>query len=247
LNNCAFFKHWIAWDAPTSPMGKSLQPGHYGILFYTKKPIGSKIYELRHPHKRDRINDRLLKDYGGKKDGLHPFGPLISDVWTEIHRIKHNKSRDKHPCQLPIHLLERLILLTTDENDVVLDPFSGTGTTAIAAKKLGRNYIGFELDEEYVSISKSKLKKTQENMKLGNAWVSWYLDDVVTIRNNDWDEIKKYYIIPSSMREIDKTKIQLLTKKRIKKQKNNNIDLLNFNISYNPSVNQKKIYAKGSF
>ena len=123
LNKLAHFKHWISWEAPTSPMGKSLQPSHYGILFYTKKIKDSKIYELRHPHKRDRKQGFLLKDYGGKKNGLHPFGPLISDVWTDIHRIKHNKNRDAHPCQLPIHLLDRIILMTTDENDIVLDPF----------------------------------------------------------------------------------------------------------------------------
>ena len=135
LNKFAHFKHWIAWDAPTAPMGKSLQPAHYGILFYTKEAKGTKIYELRYPHKRDRKQGFLWKDYGGKKDGLHPFGPLISDVWTDIHRVKHNSKRDPHPCQLPLHLLDRLILLTTDENDIVLDPFSGTGTTAIAAKR----------------------------------------------------------------------------------------------------------------
>ena len=136
LNKHAYFKHWISWDAPTAPMGKSLQPAHYGILFYTKEPKGAKIYELRHPHKRDRKQGYLLKDYGGKKDGLHPFGPLVSDVWTDIHRIKHNGKRDQHPCQLPVHLLDRLVLMVTDENDIILDPFSGTGTTAISAKRL---------------------------------------------------------------------------------------------------------------
>jgi site-specific DNA-methyltransferase (adenine-specific) len=143
LNEFAHFKHWISWDAPTAPMGRSLQPAHYGILFYGKSEKDTKINELRYPHKRDRKQGYLLKDYGGKKDKLHPFGPLVSDVWTDIHRIKHNKNRDLHPCQLPIHLLDRLILLSTDENDIVLDPFSGTGTTAISAKRLGRKYIGF--------------------------------------------------------------------------------------------------------
>ena len=99
LNKFAHFKHWIAWDAPTAPMGKSLQPAHYGILFYTKEAKGAKIYELRYPHKRDRKQGFLWKDYGGKKDGLHPFGPLVSDVWTDIHRVKHNSKRDPHPCQ----------------------------------------------------------------------------------------------------------------------------------------------------
>jgi len=152
-------------------MGKSLQPAHYGILFYTKEIKGTKIYELRHPHKRDRKQGYLWKDYGGKKDGLHPFGPLVSDVWTDIHRIKHNGKRDPHPCQLPIHLMDRLILLTTDENDIVLDPFSGTGTTAISAKRLGRKYIGFELDKEYAEISQLKLKQVKPNSKIGENWV----------------------------------------------------------------------------
>ena len=90
-------------------MGKSLQPSHYGILYYVKDIKQTKFYELRYPHKRCRKCGYLLKDYGGKKQGLHPFGPLLSDVWTDIHRIKHNKYRDEHPCQLPIHLLERII------------------------------------------------------------------------------------------------------------------------------------------
>ncbi len=219
LNKYAYFKHWIAWDAPTAPMGKSLQPAHYGILFYGKKPKGTKIYELRYPHKRDRKQGYLLKDYGGKKDKLHPFGPLVSDVWTDIHRIKHNKKRDPHPCQLPVHLLDRLILLTTDEGDIVLDPFSGTGTTAISAKRLGRKFIGFELDKEYVEISKKKLEAVEPNYKLGESWVSFYLKNVVTIINDDWDKLKKYFIIPEPMRTIDFKKTVLKDKKLIPKEK----------------------------
>lgn len=217
LNKLAYFKHWISWDAPTAPMGKSLQPAHYGILFYTKEAKGAKIYELRHPHKRDRIQGYLLKDYGGKKDQLHPFGPLVSDVWTDIHRIKHNKKRDPHPCQLPIHLIDRLILMTTDENDIILDPFSGTGTTAISAKRLGRKYIGFELDKKYVEISQQKLERTEPNYKLGESWVSFYLNDIVTIRNNDWNNLKKYFSIPNPLRNIDFERAKLIDKKLLPK------------------------------
>ncbi len=219
LNKFAHFKHWISWDASTAPMGKSLQPAHYGILFYSKKEKGTKIYELRYPHKRDRKQGYLLKDYGGKKDKLHPFGPLVSDVWTDIYRIKHNKNRDPHPCQLPTHLLDRLILLSTDENNIILDPFSGTGTTAISAKRLGRKYIGFELDKEYVEISKRKLEVVKPNYKLGENWVSFYLNDIITIRNNDWDSLKKYFVVPEPMRTIDFNKTKLTDKKLIPKEK----------------------------
>ena len=203
LNQRADFKHWISWDAPTSPMGKTLQPNHYGILFYAKDAKQLKFYEVRYPHKRDRKSTYLLKDYGGKKSGLHPFGSLVSDIWTDIHRVKHNKYRDEHPCQLPIHLLERLILMTTDEADVVLDPFSGTGTTAIAAKRLGRNYIGLELDRDYVEISQQKLARVAANSKLGDCWVSFYLDKVVTLRDNDWEYLQNFFHLPPQPEQVD--------------------------------------------
>ena len=213
LNKKADFKHWISWDAPTAPMGKTLQPSHYGILFYAKKQKELKFYEVRYPHKRDRKTGILLKDYGGKKASLHPFGPLVSDVWTDIHRIKHNKKRDPHPCQLPIHLLERLILMTTDENDIILDPFMGTGTTAIAAKNLGRKFIGFEIDQNYVEISMKKVMNITTESKIGNVWISFYLDEPRTIRNIDWENLSKYFLIPEDLREIDFQKIELLNKR----------------------------------
>ncbi len=209
LNEAAHFKHWISWDAPTAPMGKSLQPSNYGILFYTKEQKGAKIYELRHPHKRERKTSYLTKDYGGKKYLLHPFGPLVSDVWNDIHRIRHSKHRDEHPCQLPIQLLDRLILLATDEGDVVFDPFMGTGTTAIAAKRLGRKYLGFELDPAYHEIANKKVQQTKSNFKVNDVWVSFYLENIVTIRDKDWEVLSKYFVIPEDPKDIDFTKITL--------------------------------------
>lgn len=209
LNEYADFKHWIAWQAPTSPMGKSLQPAHYGILFYAKDFKKTKIYEIRMPHERERKSDYLRKDYGGKKAGIHPFGPLVSDVWVDIHRIKHNKYRDEHPCQLPLPLLERLILMTTDEGAIVLDPFVGTGTTAVAAKKLGRNYIGFDIDAKYKKISMDNLKKVEIDSKIGEFWVSFHLGEIRTLRNKDWPELERYFEIPDNMKDIDFTKIKI--------------------------------------
>ena len=211
LNELADFKHWISWNAPTAPMGKTLQPAHYGILFYAKDARQLTFYEIRHPHKRERKSTYLLKDYGGKKKLLHPFGSLVSDVWTDIHRIKHNKYRDKHPCQLPIHLMERILLMASDEGAIVLDPFSGTGTTAIAAKRLGRNYIGIDLDPTYVNIAKNRLTQESPSSKLGDCWVSFYLDQVVSLRNNDWDCVKKYFAFPSDPRDTDFTPAVLNT------------------------------------
>jgi site-specific DNA-methyltransferase (adenine-specific) len=182
LNQIAYFRHWIAWDAMSAPLGKTLLPAHYGILFYSKQAKGTKFFEVRAPHKTCRECGAFLKDYGGKKDQMHPFGMLVSDVWTDIHRIRHNKRRDPHPCQLPIHLLERLILMTTDEGDLVLDPFLGTGTTAIAAKRLSRHYIGVELDPLYTQVARDKLARTQPTRYEGIP-VSLFLGKIQSIRD----------------------------------------------------------------
>lgn len=208
LNEFATFRHWIAWDAPTAPMGKTLQPSHYGILFYAKNPKENKFYEIRYPHKRCRKCGYLLKDYGGKKKILHPFGPLVSDTWSDIHRIRHNKHRDAHPCQLPVHLLERLILMSTDEGDVILDPFIGTGTTAVAAARLGRNVIGIDVDSEYVDITCRKFAQEAPYPKIGDVWVSFYRGEIVTIADKDWELLKPYFIIPADVKHIDFEKIR---------------------------------------
>ncbi|GJQ48551.1 methyltransferase [Candidatus Kuenenia stuttgartiensis] len=224
LNKLTDFKHWISWDASSGPMGKTLQPSHYGILYYAKDAKQNKFYEIRYPHKRCRKCKYLLKDYGGKKAGLHPFGPLISDVWTDIHRIKHNKYRDEHPCQLPIHLLERIILMSTDEGDIVLDPFVGTGTTVVAAKRIGRSYIGFDIDEKYIKNAQFKLLRENPNSKIGNIWVSWFLDGLTTIRDKDWEELSQNYFIPEPRNEIDSTVIKFIRTKEISSKSKNKLN-----------------------
>lgn len=167
LNKIAVFKHWIAWDSMSTPLGKTLLPAHYGILFYTKNSKGFKFNELRSPHKKCRNCKEMIKDYGGKKSQINPHGTLLSDVWTDIHRIRHKTRRDNHPCQLPEPLLERLILMTTEEGDAILDPFIGAGTTALAAKRLGRNYIGIDIDSKYKKIVGDKIKKVHYRMSNG--------------------------------------------------------------------------------
>lgn len=211
LNEVAIFRHWIAWDAMGSPLGKTLLPNHYGILYYVKSDK-FKFYDIRMMHKRCRKCHYILQDYGGKKNQLHQFGPLISDVWTDIHRIRHKKRRDEHPCQLPIHLLERLLLMTTDEGDIVLDPFIGTGTTAIAAKRLGRKFIGIDVDPKYVEITNKKLELEEPTM-ISEYYVSSFLDKLITIRDKDWDKIKEAFIVPHNPLELEKREIYLIKHK----------------------------------
>jgi site-specific DNA-methyltransferase (adenine-specific) len=215
LNKHAYFRHWIAWDAMSTPLGKTLLPAHYGILFYSKcEGKDTKFYEVRAPHKKCRVCAAYLRDYGGKTDQRHPFGYLVSDVWKDVHRIRHSKRRDPHPCQLPIPLLERLILMTTDEGDVVLDPFLGTGTTAIAAKRLNRHYIGIELSELYVKVAQEKLDSEKAPTLFQGYPVSMYLDEIRSIRDVDASKL-----LPKQLTSQEKKR------KRTKKQPSQQMEL----------------------
>lgn len=114
--------------------------------------------------------------------------------------------------------MDRLILMVTDENDIVLDPFSGTGTTAISAKRLGRQYIGFELDKKYAEISQQKLELVKPIYKIGDNWVSFYLKNIVTIRNIDWKTLEPYFEVPNPARTIDFQKTKLKSSVKIPKE-----------------------------
>lgn len=184
LNELAEFRHWIAWNSNGRPLGKTLQPAHYGILFYTKTRK-NKFYDVRAPHKACRHCGEYAKDYGGKEYLRHAFGCQISDVWDDIHRVRHASKRiASHPCQLPVHLIERMILMTTDEGDIMLDPFCGSGAGGVAAKQMGRRYIGAELDPAYQKEAQRKLRQA-EPVKTGNAYLSLHLGKIVSIRDKD--------------------------------------------------------------
>ena len=179
------FRHWIAWNSNARPLGKTLQPAHYGILFYTKSR-DSKFYNVRAPHQKCRKCDEFLKDYGGKKHQRHYFGYQVSDVWSDIHRVRHRRKRiADHPCQLPVHLIERLLLLSTDPGDVLFDPFCGGGSAAVAAKQLNRRYIGAEIDASYAEISNQKYQEAKHVTDETGAFVSVHLGKVVSIRDID--------------------------------------------------------------
>jgi len=178
---------WIVWNEPGSPKGRYLYANHYGILWIAKSPQ-IKFYNLRVPHKFCRSCHALLKDYGGKKNQINEFGTLLSDVWDDIHRYKHHRRRDKHPNQLPEPLLERILLMSADKGDLILDPMVGVGTTCVAAKKLGMHFIGIDIDEEYCNIAREKLSKTIET-KVNGVYVSIFMNKIVSVRNRDVPKI----------------------------------------------------------
>jgi modification methylase len=114
-------------------------------LLWCSKSEGSKKYTFNH---------RLMKKYNK--------GKQMTSVWqiglcTGSERIKGADGKKVHSTQKPEELLKRVILSSTVKDDIVLDPFFGTGTTGVAAKKLGRRFIGIERDADYVDIAQNRI------------------------------------------------------------------------------------------
>ena len=97
------------------------------------------------------------------KDKKLSAGKIPTDVWTKNNHTTSAEYAGWHPTQKPIELLERIIKAHTKEGDSVLDIFSGSGSTMIAADKCGRRFVGSEFDEEYYHKSLDRLEKLRKH------------------------------------------------------------------------------------
>jgi len=86
-------------------------------------------------------------------------GKQMKDVWTSPLTPKCEKTEGKHPTQKPLFLLERIILAASQEGDVILDPFCGSGTTGVAAIRNNRKFIGIDINEEYLKLAVRRIQK----------------------------------------------------------------------------------------
>lgn len=85
---------------------------------------------------------------------------------TNVWKLNATRHITKHPTEKPEKLLERIILIGSKENDVILDPFMGSGTTGVVAKKLNRKFIGIEIDKNYFNMAKERIQKTSFMKKI---------------------------------------------------------------------------------
>ncbi|MEW6230035.1 MAG: site-specific DNA-methyltransferase, partial [Bacillota bacterium] len=99
--------------------------------------------------------------YKGPKAGQYscnPLGKNPGDVW-DIPNVKHNHvEKTIHPCQFPVELIERLVLCMTDAGGLVVDPYIGVGTTAVAAVMHGRRAAGADIKSEYLEIARKRVE-----------------------------------------------------------------------------------------
>lgn len=140
------FNSWITWHY-TQGLGKTkgFSPRHDDILMFTKtEKYIFNLDDIRVPQKYYRSVNNMR--------GANP-----GDVWQFSHVHYCNENRQNHPTQKPEGLIERMVLASSNENDMVLDPFSGSGTTLRVCQQLNRNCIGIELNPEYIDSTKQRL------------------------------------------------------------------------------------------
>jgi len=156
-------RNWIIWHYTFGQQAKKKFARSHTHIFYfvnDKKNYTFNDNAVRVPSARQLV-------YEDKR--ANPAGKLPDDVWDEFSRVcgTFKERAGWHGCQMPEKLLTRIILASSNESDCVLDPFSGSGTTAAAAIGLGRNYTGIEISEEYVRNANKRLAKLKSQKSQG--------------------------------------------------------------------------------
>lgn len=133
---------------------KTNPPPNLGCRCFTHSTETILWAKKKHKKAKQTFNYALMKEING--------GKQMKDVWTGSLTKPSEKKEGKHPTQKPEYLLERIILATSNEGDILLDPFCGSGTTGVVSKKYHRKFIGFDNNVGYLQISKKRLEKKNE-------------------------------------------------------------------------------------
>lgn len=137
-------------------------------IWFCTKSNDYKFYVDRVKMKRKvlapyRNEDGKPKDWEDKDGGKYRL-TFPSNMWTDLTvPFWSMPENTDHPTQKPEKLLAKVILASSDENDVVFDPFSGSGTTSVVAKKLNRRFVGIEMDETYSCLTEKRLELAETN------------------------------------------------------------------------------------
>ena len=218
------FRSEIIWSYKRwSNSKKGLIPGHQTIFWYSKTNR-YKFHTLYNEYSATTNLDQILQERERNKTGKviyrrdssgnillakEKLGVPLSDVWEIPFLNPKAKERVGYPTQKPVELLERIIKISTDEHDLVLDPFCGSGTTLVAAERLGRESIGIDESPDAIKLCNRRwkeLKKTESRvLRLGTQAFQTKSEKELAIlkqfdcnivqRNRGIDAIlKKYYL-----------------------------------------------------
>jgi site-specific DNA-methyltransferase (adenine-specific) len=165
-------RNWIVWHYTFGvSCTRKFNRSHAHIFYYVADPKRFTFngHAVRVPSARQTTYaDRRANPKGKVPDDTWALRPQEDprlfrpegDTWFVPRVCGTFKERTGHPCQMPEALLERVVLASSNPGDLVLDPFAGSGTTLAVAKRLGRNYVGIELSEEYADGVRRRLGET---------------------------------------------------------------------------------------
>ena len=175
-------RNWIIWHYTFGQQTKmKFARAHTHIFYFTrdKKDFTFNDHAVRVP------SDRQLT-YNDKR--ANSRGKMPDDVWNEYSRVcgTFNERQGWHPCQMPELVLARIIAASSNAGDVVLDPFNGSGTTAVVACQLGRKYSGIDISEDYVSKSIERIEELKKASKPSKSFFG-------TLKSSEQLELRRLY------------------------------------------------------
>ena len=132
----------ITWFKPNAPPNLSCR--------YFAHSHESIIWAKKSKEARHTFNYETMKSWD---DRISPAGKQMRSVWNIPLTPLEEKNNGRHPTQKPLELMRRIILSSSREGDVVLDPFVGSGTTGVVAKRFDRKFIGIEIDEKFCNLA----------------------------------------------------------------------------------------------
>jgi len=148
-------RNWVIWHYTFGQNTKrKFARSHAHLFYWTKDPKEFTFNDMA-----VRIPSARQTTYADKR--ANPKGKVPDDTWSFSRLCGTFKERvDWHPCQMPERLLERIVKVSSSEGDLVLDPFSGSGTTLAVAARLGRQYLGFDISWKYVTNATQRIADT---------------------------------------------------------------------------------------
>jgi len=161
------FQNWVALRFESWVSSYNLNPFHYVLLRISKgQPRTFNRDGDFEPHAICPHCFRYIADWGGKENQRDSRGKHLSDIWTDIERLRHPSLKTRGANELPAKLIERCLLLTSTEGDLIFDPFIGSGTTAVVADRLGRKFFGCDINPDYVEMALERLEKDRAGRQL---------------------------------------------------------------------------------
>ncbi|MFP4356774.1 MAG: DNA-methyltransferase [Phycisphaerae bacterium] len=170
-------RNWVIWHYTFGQNTKAkFARAHAHLFYFVQDPAAFTFNDMAVRTFSDR--QRIYKDRRANPDGKLP-----DDVWSEFPRVcgTFGERQGWHPCQMPISLLSRILRVCSNPGDVVADPFAGSGTTLVAAKRLARRYLGLELSENYVENIRKRLADVQPIREQQGDWPQGHVEELQSL------------------------------------------------------------------